>query len=226
MRIIKDNSFCCTALTRIVIPSSVVEIQKSAFSFCFELKEVEFEKNSEIKSLGDELFESSTFNVISFPDNLAELNERMLVAAGELVEIKIPPKKKKKIVFYEVKYLIGISNKKSDIYDVLHFARRDIEEVTIPPFIRIISPFAFNGCQNLTKVEFSDDSKLQIICHYAFSDTPLESICIPKRVVEKRSNVFENSSSQKVKFESNRNAFYDSEINQIVIPSKESVKSR
>ena len=80
-----------------MIPSSVVEIQKSAFSFCFELKEVEFEKNSEIKSLGDELFESSTFNVISFPDNLAELNERMLVAAGELVEIKIPPKKKKKL---------------------------------------------------------------------------------------------------------------------------------
>lgn len=44
LRIIKDNSFCYTALTRIVIPSSVVEIQKSAFSFCFELKEVEFEK--------------------------------------------------------------------------------------------------------------------------------------------------------------------------------------
>ena len=74
-------------------------------------------------------------------------------ATGNLTKVKISPKNKN-LVFCEDKLLIGKSDIKSDVFDILYFARRDIEEVIIPPFIRIISPYAFNFCQKLTKAEF------------------------------------------------------------------------
>ena len=92
LRIIKENSFCYTALTRIVIPSSVVEIQNNAFSFCSELKEFEFEQNCKIKFLGDEVFQNSPIKVISLPENFFEFNERWLIETTDLTENKIPPK--------------------------------------------------------------------------------------------------------------------------------------
>ncbi|KAK8836917.1 hypothetical protein M9Y10_037443 [Tritrichomonas musculus] len=225
LKIIKENSFGYTALTKIVIPSSVVEIQTYAFANCFALTEVEFAKNSEIKCINNDVFIESPIKIFSFPENLVELKENWCVESSNLMEIKISPKNKN-FVFYEDKYLLGKSDLKSDVFDILYFARRDIEEAIIPSFIRIISPCAFNCCRDLQKVEFSDDSQLQIIKQNAFSDTSLESIYIPQSVIEISGNIFENTPIMKIEFAPNsmlktigEYSFYDTRIESISIPS-------
>lgn len=54
------------------------------------------------------------------------------------------PTNKENISFYNDSFIIGKSDIKSDNFDILYFARRDIENAIIPPFIKIIAPFAFS----------------------------------------------------------------------------------
>lgn len=70
--------------------------------------------------------------------------------------------------FFDSKTIIGKSDPNNKNYDVLVFASRDIEIVKIPSFIRIIGYNALNGCDSIQKVEFSDDSQLEIIQQNAF----------------------------------------------------------
>ena len=110
------------------------------------------------------------------------------------------------ISFYDDKYLIGKSDPKNDIFDVLLFARIDIEEVNIPSFIRIIAPYAFGecyklkhivipsqiiqigrnafSCRKLETIEISNDSNLKSIGYEAFKLALIKSLFIPPKLVE------------------------------------------
>ena len=66
--------------------------------------------------------------------------------------------------------------------DGILFARRDIEEVTIPSYIQCIFEDAFQWCQKLKKVNFYPDSQLKTIHKCAFEYSGLESISIPPKV--------------------------------------------
>ncbi len=54
----------------------------------------------------------------------------------------------------EDSYLIGKNESNKDEFDILLFGCRDIEKISVPSNIKVISSFAFNFCQNLTKLEF------------------------------------------------------------------------
>ena len=80
-------------------------------------------------------------------------------------------------------FFIGKSDPKSDNFDVLHFAVRDLTTAHIPSNIIVISPFAFQGCQKLDKVEIPENSELRKIGSYAFAGcNSLEQVEIPKTV--------------------------------------------
>lgn len=66
------------------------------------------------------------------------------------------------------KYLIGKSDAKKDEFDILLFACRDIEKISIPSNIKTISSCAFNHCHKLAKVEIPNNSKLEKIGSKAF----------------------------------------------------------
>lgn len=61
--------------------------------------------------------------------------------------------------------IIGKEDKKSDIYDVLVFVRRDADDVQIPSFINRISSYAFSEAI-IQKV--SIQSHITYICEGAF----------------------------------------------------------
>ena len=100
--------------------------------------------------------------------------------------------------------IVGKSDPKSDIHDVLVFASRNIKSLIIPPNIKIISSFvfaessiesitispqiakicegAFFSCRKLKKVEILKNSELQIIDQIAFFGGTFKSICIPSHL--------------------------------------------
>ena len=156
---------------------------------------------------------------------MCEFDGHWCNATGNLTKVKISPKNKN-LVFCEDKPLIGKSDIKSDVFDILYFERRDIEEVIIPPFIRIISPYAFNFGQKLTKIEFPGDSKLQIIGESAFSYYSITSILIPKSVTTISSYAFYNCPLTDLTFSEcsqleliDNNAVSSSSLKSILIPS-------
>ena len=79
-------------------------------------------------------------------------------------------------IYFDDKYLLGKSSPESDAFDVLLFARRDIEFAYIPSFIKRIGPYSFEKCKSLNIVEISSDSKLEIIDKYAFCFSSVSSI--------------------------------------------------
>lgn len=78
--------------------------------------------------------------------------------------------------------LIYKKDEKNSDYDTLIWARRNIDQVVIPLFIKEISSYAFYGCDNLKKIEFAENSELKIISKNAFRSSRIESILVPNKV--------------------------------------------
>lgn len=64
--------------------------------------------------------------------------------------------------------IIGKSDSKSDIFDILHFCLKNEETVTIPSFIQILKGPCFNSCSNLKTITFSNDTQLRLIGKRSF----------------------------------------------------------
>ena len=63
--------------------------------------------------------------------------------------------------YYDDQFILGKTDPKSDEFDVLLFARRDIKVANIPSFIKRIGPCAFGKCRKLEEVNFFPDSELE-----------------------------------------------------------------
>ena len=118
---------------------------------------------------------------IYFPASLKELKEEWCYDIENLTKITISPFNGQ-FIFKDGKYLLGKSNPNNDEFDVLLFASRDIEEISILSSITIISSFSFSGCKNLTKVEIPTNSNLQIIESDAFSYSSIYEFYIPSKL--------------------------------------------
>lgn len=95
-----------------------------------------------------------------------------------------------------VKFILGKSRIKSEMFDVLLFADRRIEVAHIPSFIMVIGSYAFDKCNRLQSVQFDENSELATIDKSAFSKTSIKEIFIPE-------NAFQCCALQKVTFNEN-----------------------
>lgn len=87
----------------------------------------------------------------------------------------------KNYIFDEQRIILGKSYQKSNVFDVVVFACRNIKKVTIQPWIRCIQKYAFQHCNCLKTVNISEDSELERIQDFAFFGSSIKSIIIPKK---------------------------------------------
>lgn len=79
------------------------------------------------------------------------------------------------VIYYENKFLLAKFDTNSDAFDVLVFARRDIDDVVVPSFIKTIASSAFGDFIKLKK-------KIKVIDDYLFSYCSIDSILISLQV--------------------------------------------
>ena len=191
------------------------------------LKTLKFVEDSAVKTIYEYMFPySSRIREIYIPTSLKELKDGWCCYTYNLSKIKISPSNGQFKV-EEDKYLIGKSDPNKDEFDTLLFACRDIEEISIPPNIKIISSFAFQHCKKITKVEIPTNSNLQIIKRNAFSEINIKTIFIPSKVSKIcKCSFLECKNLTKVEIPTNsnlqtigRSAFWDSNIKSFFIPS-------
>ncbi|KAK8836023.1 hypothetical protein M9Y10_040223 [Tritrichomonas musculus] len=84
--------------------------------------------------------------------------------------------------FIDNKYLLGKSDENTDEFDILLFASREIEEISIPSNAKKICEYAFENCNYLTTVEIKADSNLHTIGEEAFSCSSIKEIFVPSKV--------------------------------------------
>lgn len=150
-----------------------------------------------------DIFCSSPIEDITFPSDY-QLEEGLFQSAEKLKRVRIVPSGDALLKNYSKKFVLGKSDKNSEVFDIFYFAPHELKKVRIPLFTETIGAFAcykcqiteivipsqvtqihdnaFSSCRELKKVTFSNDSKLQIIGKEAFSYTKIESILIPSYV--------------------------------------------
>lgn len=225
LEIIDKRSFSHSSIEDILIPSHVKSIEKGAFYSCLLLKKVEFFEDSELLSIGEETFMGSLIESLSIPSNLAYLNEGWCWGTPSLTNISIMPNNPN-FTYYDEKFIFGKSNPKSQTFDLLLFARRDIQKAVIPSFIKKIAPNAFNDCNCMKLIEFQNGSELQIIDKFAFLGSSIEQITIPQHVTHIMNSAFSDNQVLKyISFEDDcelqiidEESFYFTQIGSFIIP--------
>ena len=217
-------AFANADIKSINIPSHLKIISEYALSV-YNLEKVDIQDDSELKTIEKNAFSESEIKSFFIPEYLADLNDGWCEETKHLIEIKVH-QNNKRFIYFQNKLLISKTNEESEEYDKVIFCRRDIEEIEIPSFIKIIGSYSFNKCDKLKSITFESNSNLEVIEEDAFSYSSIESISIPPRVKSIKKNAFYSSQLKYVYFQPNselemigKNAFSRTEIESISIPS-------
>ena len=219
--------FVSRDIKEILISSNIEIISSYAFENCKNLTKIQFQPNSNLQTIKSKAFSLLNINeifippkvskicedtfifslikAIYFPEGLKELEKGWCSETCYLTKILISPYNDQ-FIFKDGKYLLGKSDKSNNEFDILLFASRDIEEISIPSNIKIISSNAFERCNNLTKVKFQPNSNLQTIESKAFSYSNINEIFIPSKVSKICEDAFRGCVNlTKVEFSPNSN---------------------
>lgn len=202
VRTIGTNAFSNTAVSEIVLPENVTDIDLNAFGNCIFLEKVNIP--SGVTKISDSVFKNCfSLENIDLSENITEIGSYAFNGCISLKEISIPSSVKniKDYVFTNCYSLerINVSEENNFYYDedgvlfreikwaggnvtrnlVEYPAARANETYTMPDGIQIIVKGAFSGCCSLRKVTVSGN--VERIEFNAFSDSEsLESVIIPK----------------------------------------------
>ena len=219
--------FCIRNIKRkATIPNFIKQIESHAFDKCNNLQTIEISNDSKLEIIQKEAFYESSIESLTIPATLIDLNEGWCSGASNLNIIKINPKNKR-YSFFDEKFIIGKTSIEQENFDVLVFCIRNIKTVTIPSFIKIIGPYAFEMCKKLKEVDISIDSKLEIIDKYAFKCSSIEKFCTPpclKKICFSAFSLCDNLNYINIPSNSElntieENAFWTSSIKSFVFPS-------
>lgn len=205
---IGEGAFRNSNITKIVIPSSVEEIERDAFSGS-NLEKVVFAENSQLKKMSG--FSNTGIKWISIPSSVEEIGNDAFNESIE--EVYFAPNSRLK--------KIGINA----------FQYSNITKIVIPSSVEEIGEYAFASCPSvksskLVEVEFAPNSKLKKIGGRAFWYCKITKIAIPSSVEEIEDCAFESCQNlEEVEFSPNsklkkigHDAFYASKIKEITLP--------
>lgn len=218
----------------IIIPSSikfkrkkffVTQICENAFKNSNGVYSIQFPNDSKITLIEKSSLSCISLKKVIFPSNFDHFKADFFCESEKLNEISFDSNNPNFLI-YENNFLIGKEYKESKEYDVLLFARRNIEEAMIPSFIKKIAPYAFESCKKLKHISFPNDTQLKAIENFAFYKSHLESITIPSSVKRIGEKAFSNCFNlKKVEFKNDsklksigKNAFNLSSLESISIP--------
>lgn len=155
----------------------IISLSENAFKEA-KFDSLIFPKDSEVETFENSLFYSACLTKLQIPPKLKKIHNRCFSLTQNLIDIEVSPKNKQ-FSYIENKYLAGKSQEDRDVFDVLLYARYDIEEAVIPPQIEIVNENSFNNHDKLKSVLFPNNSKLKRIEYSAFSSSTLSKLVLP-----------------------------------------------
>lgn len=195
---ISKSSFKESSLETITIPSNVTQIQESAFYHCSNLRSINFEENSKINEIEDNVFSQTAIEAISIPSSVTQIGKFAFYGCSNLKSINFE------------------KDSKLNFIDKSAFSDSSLEVISIPSSVTEIGECVFYSC-NLKNINFEQNSKLEVIRSSAFSWSQIEAILIPSRVNQIEESAFSSCMELRcIEFLSDHlkideNCFYESE---------------
>lgn len=153
---IEDSAFSgCLKMKSIMIPSTVTSIGQKAFSTCHSLTSISIPRN--IASIQKFTFYFCySLNSISIPESVTFIDEYAFARSNNLYEIKLPSKLVTINHFaFAWCYKLNIINLPKSLEflgNCVFFNCIGLTHIVIPPGIRKISIGLFNGCDHLSSI--------------------------------------------------------------------------
>lgn len=196
--------FACREISNAFIPSFITRINQFAFSFCVNLNEVKFEKNSKLNSIGYCAFAFSMLKKISFPSQIKIIDDKAFLQCIKLKSITF--KKPKKLKNDNSNQLNGqnydgLKGQNLNVQKIGNFNVQNLNSLRSSNKFRDIRnlrgnvsaeenmKLQINGdvfflCKNLKSFEFLGDSvQIGKLCFYDCSDFIVASFPNAQKVV-------------------------------------------
>lgn len=195
LKIIGKGAFMKSQIHKIDIPRSVKKIGKFAFRCCNLLRRIEINDYYDLETIGTKAFCDTQIERLSIPNNFKKFKDGWCDLTSNLNRLIVY--KNDRYSEYQ-NFIIGKSDEKSDVFDTLVFAQRDIKSVVIPSFIKFISPYAFQYCEEIKHFEIQSNSELKIIGERAFANSSIDKLVLPSCAVKVGEDAF--NSCDKLKY--------------------------
>lgn len=160
--------FARSDIENAIIPPQVRVIKSESFYSHKKLKSMIFTDDSQLKSIERGIFYEAPIEKLVLPSSLEYISEDCFDSISVLSTIEVSPKNSLFTVLQN-NYLVRKSDKNSENFDIIVFARRDIKKAQIPSSIKYISKYSFDRCNDLESIEFCKNSQLQSIGYSSFS---------------------------------------------------------
>ena len=196
---IASTAFSSGTFTRVIIPDSVMTIDKSAFVNCKKMTSVTIGKS--VTDIGSDAFSSCiSLESVIIPDNVISIGSSAFSGCKSLTSVIIG----KGLTYIDSSLfslctnleIVTIPDNVKSIGAMAFMDCISLTSVFISAGVTRIETAAFSGCIALTDLTFAENSQLTSIA--GFSDcTSLESITIPNSVTKIGANAFSGCISLK-----------------------------
>lgn len=136
-------------IEKVVLPEGVVEIRKSAFRVCRNLRQVEIPDT--LRIIGKEAFIDTSLEAIRLPAGFENLSEDALITAGAHHLAQPPSLRSIEVAQGNAHYYVqaGLLCKRGDDGDRGIVFNDDVADVVIPDGVTSIAPFAYSNARNI-----------------------------------------------------------------------------
>ena len=203
LEIIGQEAFECSKLTSITIPASVKTIGPRAFYLSKSLKEVNFNKNSVLKSIGAYAFnQCKGLETVNLPNSLTTLEDGAFSHCYALKSIKLPNSLTtlKNVVFGgSVIENITLPDSIKNIGNGTFRDCSELESVKMPANLETLGTCTFENCNKLTTATFPESIKLTYLPQDTFFDCrEIKHIYLPSSIKETKACAFSNCKNNPV----------------------------
>lgn len=153
-------------IKKAVIPNDVKYIKSWAILNKPNLKELQFQENPEFKINGPNMFSNNPIQKLIIPENITEIDSSNFNNICALTKLQLSSKNTN-FIYLENSFLLSKSGE--GVFDKLIFARRDVEVVNVPDYVKEIGCYAFYYCKKMRSLSFNQNSKFEIINPFAFA---------------------------------------------------------
>ncbi|KAK8895265.1 hypothetical protein M9Y10_023707 [Tritrichomonas musculus] len=211
LTIIGKYAFQYSKIESIFIPLRITKFCEGVFYHCNQLNHVDFPTDSELQIIEKDAFNQSSIENITIPSKVSELKDGWCKGADYLKKVTVSSDNEYFNNFDE-KIIVGKSDINNDKFDGIVFANRNIQTVSIPPYIKKIHSYAFayssietisipsqvthigegafDWCYNLQRIAIPPESELKVIESKAFHYSLIESFYIPSHVTQISEDAF------------------------------------
>ncbi len=180
-----------SSLIKVVLPSSIEAIGKSAFLGCAQLAEINFPDG--LLTIGEEAFNNCGLKELKLPNTVKTIDNMAFANNEQLTSVEIPSSVVTfgEMAFYGCTGLTSVTipgNIKTISKSAFSYCN-GLVEVTISEGVEIIDESAFENCSNLTTVTLP--KSLKVIGKYSFGQcASIKEITIPVNVNDIQTGAF------------------------------------